>query len=127
MSLHTRVSGYVLWYYTYKNWDFNIRQTRYGQTSDMVQYQDWGPAALQYSNNALQQFINTPHWMTDIEIGVRFQKNWHFAVGANDVFNVRPRMMSQELNALGAMPYDENSAQIPITGGYYYGRLNANF
>ncbi|WP_198284487.1 TonB-dependent receptor plug domain-containing protein [Komagataeibacter europaeus] len=114
-------------YYTYKNWDFNIRQTRYGQTSDMVQYQDWGPAALQYSNNALQQFINTPHWMTDIEIGVRFQKNWHFAVGANDVFNVRPRMMSQELNALGAMPYDENSAQIPITGGYYYGRLNANF
>ncbi|MBV1829223.1 TonB-dependent receptor [Komagataeibacter melomenusus] len=114
-------------YYTYKNWDFNIRQTRYGQTSDMVQYQDWGPAALQYSNNALQQFINTPHWMTDIEIGVRFQKNWHFAVGANDVFNVRPRMMSQELNALGAMPYDQNSAQIPITGGYYYGRINANF
>ncbi len=114
-------------YYTYKNWDFNIRQTRYGQTSDMVQYQDWMPKGIRYSNDHLQQFINTPHWLTDIEIGVRFQKNWHFAVGANNVFNVRPRMMSQELNALGAMPYDENSAQIPITGGYYYGRLNANF
>lgn len=114
-------------YYTVRNWDFNIRQTRYGQTSSMMQYQDWAPTNLQYSTSEFKQFINTPHWMTDIEIGYRFNKHWHIAVGANNVFNVRPRRLSADLAYLGAQVYDSASQQIPMTGGYYYGRVNATF
>ncbi len=114
-------------YYTYRNWDVNIRQTRYGQTTNMLQYEDWAPAALQYNLKQFYQFNNTPHWLTDIEVGYRFNKIWHVAVGVNNVFNVRPRRVNEIANYLGAEIYDEASSQIPMTGGYYYGRVNASF
>ncbi|EHH67491.1 tonB-dependent receptor [Gluconobacter morbifer G707] len=122
-------------YWSYKNWDVNIRQTRYGETTSMLTYEDWTPSAAtcpdgsgkQYSNTCFQQFKNTPRWLTDLEIGYRFNENWHIAVGANDIFNVRPRKIPAIANSLGASPYDGDSAQVPMYGGYYYGRINANF
>jgi iron complex outermembrane receptor protein len=65
--------------------------------------------------------------MTDIEIGYRFNKNWHMAVGVNNIADVKPRMVAQINNSRGAQPYDQFSLQVPITGAYYYGRLNADF
>ncbi|NHO18239.1 TonB-dependent receptor [Acetobacter oeni] len=114
-------------YYTYHNWDVNIRQTRYGQTTDMMSYEDWAPTALQYSVTQFEKFVNSPHWLTDLEVGYRFNKQWHLAVGVNNIFNVRPRRMNSLINYLGAEPYDSASQQIPMTGGYYYGRINASF
>ncbi|QHC35628.1 TonB-dependent siderophore receptor [Komagataeibacter xylinus] len=118
-------------FYTYKNWDFNIRQTRYGETTDMMQYQDWTPTnatcgsqALENSNQCFYQFKNTPRWLTDIEIGYQVTPRWHVAVGANNVFNIRPRKVPGVVNQLGANVYDSMSSQVPMTGGYYYGRIN---
>lgn len=105
----------------------NIRQTRYGETTNMLQYQDWGPKALQYSVTDFYQFKNSPRWLTDLEIGYRVNKNWHIAVGGNNLFNIRPRRVPQSVNYLGAYIYDQSSAQVPMTGGYYYGRVNATF
>ncbi|MFW7270078.1 TonB-dependent receptor plug domain-containing protein [Gluconacetobacter sp. Hr-1-5] len=122
-------------YYTIANWDFNIRQTRYGETTDMMTYQDWtngsltcaSGGALRYSNSCFGQFKNTPRWLTDLEIGYRFDRHWHLAVGANNVFNVRPRRLPDILNSGGYTVYDASSSQVPISGGYYYGRVNATF
>ncbi|GLQ63359.1 hypothetical protein GCM10007867_22040 [Gluconobacter cerinus] len=124
-------------YYTVGKWDINVRQTRYGETTSMMTYQDWTPtsatcaaaggAALRYSNTCFGQFKNTPRWLTDLEVGYRFNEHWHVAVGGNNVFNVRPRKLPEELSSYGAAVYDSNSAQVPINGGYYYGRINATF
>ncbi|MBM9400399.1 TonB-dependent receptor [Gluconacetobacter azotocaptans] len=122
-------------YYTVGNWDVNIRETRYGETTSMMQFADQTPANLncpdgspmQYSITCFQQFKNTPVWMTDLEIGYRLNRHWHFAVGGNNLFNQRPRMLTPYTNYLGANQYDQNSSSIPITGGYYYGRINATF
>ncbi|KFL87905.1 TonB-dependent receptor [Acetobacter malorum] len=122
-------------FYAYRNWDFNVRQTRYGETTSMLTYYDWTdktlPCAsggkLAYSNSCFAQFKNSPRWLTDIEIGYRFNPHWHMAVGVNNLLNVRPRRVPQINNSRGAQIYDQFSLQVPITGGYYYGRLDANF
>ncbi|MDE7540919.1 TonB-dependent receptor plug domain-containing protein [Gluconobacter sphaericus] len=121
--------------YTIGKWDLNVRQTRYGETTDMLTYSDWtdktltcpSGGKLAYSNSCFAQFKNTPRWLTDIEVGYRFNSHWHLAIGANNVFNVRPRRVPQINNSRGAQIYDQFSLQVPITGGYYYGRINANF
>ena len=105
----------------------NIRQTRYGQTSDMVTYQDQAPAALQYSTTQFYAFTNTPRWLTDLEVGYQIAPRWHVAIGANDLFNVRPRRLPAELSYLNVAYYDQTSSTVPINGGFYYGRLNFKF
>ena len=107
--------------------DVNLRQTRYGQTTNELTYQDLAPPALQFSGTRFAQFENTPRWLTDLEVGYRIAPHWHVAVGANDVFNVRPRRVAQEFAFLGTEYYDLNSSQVPISGGFYYGRLNFTF
>jgi len=125
-------------FWTIGSWDVNLRQTRYGQTSTMLAYQDYTPSsatcsaggtvsALRYSSSCYAQFKNTPRWLTDLQIGYRFNPHWHVAVGANNIFNIRPREVAQINNNYGARIYDANSAQVPMTGGYYYGRIDARF
>lgn len=114
-------------YWTYHDWDVNIRQTRYGQTSGMLSYSDLAPSSIRYSTTTFAPFTNTPAWLTDIEIGYRINAHWHLAVGANNIFNVRPRRVNPINNYLGPRMYDVNSSGIPITGGYYYGRVNVSF
>jgi len=122
-------------YWTLDAWDVNLRQTRYGETTDNLTYQDWTPTAaacpaggqLEQSSTCFAQFKNTPRWLTDLEVGYRLSHSWHIAVGGNNIFNVRPRKLPGELNQLGGNPYDTFAAQVPIWGGYYYGRINASF
>jgi len=123
-------------YYTVGKWDMNLRQTRYGETVGMLTYQDWTPAsaicpitgaALRGSNACFAQFKNTPRWLTDLEIGYHITPRWHVAVGANDIFNVRPRKVPAYLASYGVLIYDSASAQVPMNGGYYYGRVNMDF
>ncbi|GEN14608.1 hypothetical protein NCH01_10390 [Neoasaia chiangmaiensis] len=121
-------------YWTYHQWDVNVRQTRYGQTTSMLSYQNLASTTqtcqgqpLQYSNVCWAQFNNTPVWLTDLEVGYRFNDHWHLAIGANNIFNERPRHVNRVNNYLGPKIYDTDSSGIPIGGGYYYGRINANF
>jgi len=125
-------------YWTVDNWDINLRQTRYGETTTMLAYQDWTPSsaqcisngvasALRYSNKCFAQFKNTPRWLTDLEVGYRVNSHWHLTVGANNIFNIRPRRVNELNNNYGARIYDANSAQVPMTGGYYFGRIDAHF
>ncbi|MCX5617233.1 TonB-dependent receptor [Bombella sp. TMW 2.2543] len=111
-------------YWKLNRWNVNLRQTRYGETVNNVTYQDQAPAALQYSQSQFHRFVNTPAWLTDLEVGFQATKRIHLAVGGNNLFNVRPRRMPAANSYLGTLFYDNNSAGIPMTGGYYYGRIN---
>lgn len=122
----------ALW--TIGQWDVNLRQTRYGETTDLLTYQDWATGACpngtpeRYSTSCFYQFKNTPRWLTDLEVGYHITPRWQVAVGANDIFNVRPREIPQVARPnTGGVIYDLTSAQVPITGGYYYGRINYSF
>ncbi len=107
--------------------DVNGRMTRYGQTTDDVTYEDQAPAALQYSGSQFAEFKNLPEWLADLEVGYRIAPHWHVAIGANDLFNVRPRRLPLELSYLNVAYYDQTSSTVPINGGFYYGRLNFTF
>ncbi|MBR0560282.1 TonB-dependent receptor plug domain-containing protein [Neokomagataea anthophila] len=124
----------ALW--TVGKWDVNLRQSRYGETTSMMTFQDWTPTwatcskngqQLRYSNACFAQFKNTPRWLTDLEIGYRVTPSIHASVGANNIFNVRPRKLPGELTQAGNTMYDQFSGQVPFTGAYYFGRVNASF
>jgi len=114
-------------YWKIQKFDVNLRETRWGSTTDDVQYEDQAPAALQYSQTTFYQFTNTPVWITDLEIGYQINKRWHVALGGNNLFNMYPRKLPPETAYLGVQYYDLDSAQIPLTGGFYYGRVNFTF
>jgi len=117
----------------FARWDVNVRQSRYGSTTNLLTYDDWATGTCpnggskQYSGNCFEQFKNTPRWLTDLEVGYQILPRIHLALGANDIFNVRPRRVPNDANYVGGLPYDYQSAQVPITGGYYYGRVNMGF
>ncbi|MXV43971.1 TonB-dependent receptor [Saccharibacter sp. 17.LH.SD] len=111
-------------YWTIGKWNVNVRQTRYGQTTSNLTYEDSAPANLQYSQTQFRHFVNPPAWLTDLEVGYQATRRIHVAVGANNIFNVRPRRTPPENSYLGTLHYDNNSSGIPMTGGYYYGRIN---
>ncbi len=107
--------------------DVNLRQTRYGQTTNDLQYEDLAPAALQYSTSTFYEFKNTPRWLTDLEVGYSITPHWHAAIGGNNLLNIRPRRTPADVAYLGVQYYDQNSDQAPINGGFYYGRINFTF
>ena len=108
-------------------WDVNVRQTRYGQTKGEEQYTDLAPPALQFSNTVYDAFVETPRWLTDLEVGYSITPHWHIAIGGNNLFNILPRQLPLVTNYLGSNPYDAASQQVPISGGFYYGRVNFTF
>ena len=114
-------------YWKAGRWDVNLRQTRYGQTTSLLTYEDQAPAAVRYSDTQFFEFKNTPRWLTDLETGFQINQHWHVAVGANDIFDIKPRREPPATTYLGAQYFAATSAQVPIDGGFYYGRLNLSF
>ena len=107
--------------------DVNVRETRWGQTTTQEQYADLAPPALQFSTSQFLQFEQTPVWLTDLEVGYQISKRWHAAIGGSDIFNMLPRELPAEVGYVNVSRFDQTSLQIPITGGFYYGRLNYTF
>ncbi|GAA4478968.1 TonB-dependent receptor plug domain-containing protein [Gluconacetobacter asukensis] len=121
----------ALW--TIGDFDINIRQSRYGETKSLLTYQDWATgtcadgSSQQYSTKCWYEFKGAPRWLTDLQIGYRVNSHWHVAVGGNNIFNIRPREIPQSTRYNGTNIYDTFAAGIPMTGGYYYGRVDATF
>jgi len=108
------------------SWDFNVRETRYGSSKSLMTYEDLAPKSVRYSNTTWLSFENTPIWTTDLQVGYRFNSRWRATLGANNIFNMRPRVVSPLTNYLGPKIYDSGSA-LAMTGGYYFVRVDANF
>ncbi|MCP1197752.1 TonB-dependent receptor [Acetobacter senegalensis] len=110
--------------WTVDEWDVNLRQTRYGQTTGNMTYQIAAPADIRYSIEQFAAFENKPRWMTDLEVTRHFLSHrLHVTLGVNNLFNVRPRKLPLILRYNGNSIYDTSSSGIPISGSYYYGRI----
>ena len=104
-------------------WDVNVRETRWGSSSENVQYQNEGPANEQFNPAYTVQFTNTPVWTTDLEVGYQIAPKWHAAVGGQNIFNMQPRQQPADLSYLNVQVFDIATAGLPIGGGFYYGRV----
>ena len=81
----------------------------------------------EFSNTTFLEFKNSPRWLTDLEVGYALTPHIHAAVGGNNLFNIRPRRTPADVALYGVPFYDENAQQVPIFGGFYYGRVNFTF
>ncbi|TLU74137.1 TonB-dependent receptor plug domain-containing protein [Lichenicoccus roseus] len=113
--------------WTEGRFDTTLRVTRYGQTTDDLTIYTGATRSSALSNTIFYEFNNSPRWISDLELGYRLTHAWHLAVGANNLFDIYPRMKPAATNYLGTLPYDINAAQIGIDGGFYYARLNYTF
>lgn len=64
-------------------------------------------------------------WITDLDIGYRINKNIHFALGANNLFDVYPDKNTIEDKT--GLPEYGTVSPFGYFGGFYYGRLTLNF
>jgi len=108
-------------------YDATLRVTRYGQTTDDLTFYTGATRSASAGNTSFYEFNNSPRWITDLEFGYRITHAWHVAVGANNLFDIYPRMKPAQTNYLGTLPYDINASQIGIDGGFYYARVNYTF
>lgn len=108
----------------YRNFDVFIQEMRWGETKDMKSYRT-GPYAN--SNSVFYPFANTPVWVTNAEFGYQATHKIHIAVGANNLFDMKPRRLPADGTYAGAEIYDDYSNQMGYNGGYYYLRLNSTF
>jgi iron complex outermembrane receptor protein len=112
---HDKIIGDAFW--TNDPWDVNLRGTYYGQSSTV----DLNTETGSYYANKVD-----PAFIVDLEIGYTLN-NWHFTVGADNLFNTFPN----KVNPIGEAPVN---AQIYNTfspygyqGGYYYTRVTYSF
>ena len=105
----------------YKRLDLAWHEIRYGSALSQLQFTS-GPNA--FSNTTFQPFLNTPQWVTDVQLGYQVTPRLRLAVGANNLFNAYPREIPADTRYLGVYLYDYTIEQVGINGGFYY--LQAN-
>lgn len=105
-------------------WDATIRQNRYGESTLLEEYQIAAPASLRYSNTQFLEFKDSPRWTTDLEVGFHLTRSVRLALGGQNVFNTLPRELPLIARYIGNSLYDTAVDSIPISGAYYYGRID---
>lgn len=102
-------------------WDASVHEIRYGHTTSQLTYYT-GPNAFSVTN--FMEFVNSPRWVTNLEVGYQLTPIFHIALGANNVGNAYPRRLPSEVSYLNVARYDTYSQQLGQDGGFYYLRLN---
>lgn len=110
--------------YRIGRYDITGRQTRVGQTKELLTY-DVGPNA--FSNTVFEPFNEDPRWLTDFEFGYQLTRNLHLALGMNNAFNIFPRQLPPETTYLGVQRFSSAVSGVGIEGGFYYGRINVTW
>lgn len=98
-------------------WGLTVRETRYSKTISELDYYT-GPSA--YSTTEFNHFENSPKYLTDIELRYAATRQLSLAVGANNVFDVKPDKLPAESAYLGFNHYDTYASQISFNGAFYY-------
>jgi iron complex outermembrane recepter protein len=97
-------------------WDINLRGTYYGRSSTVDQNQ----ATFGFVNNQID-----PAFIIDLEGGYTLGA-WHFAVGANNLFNTFPNKVDPATTSPTSEIFNVNSPY-GYQGGYYYTRVRVDF
>ena len=111
-------------HWTRGKFDANVRETRWGEVTDLLTYQT-GPNA--FSQSVFLPYTAKSRWLTDVEVGYRFIPSLGVALGASDVFNIHPTRIPAAGSYLGTAAYDEFAQQIGFDGGFYYLRATLGF
>ena len=106
-------------YYTWQKFSLNLRETVYGPT------RQWS------ANNALFEQLPTTG-ITDLDVGYRITSMIKLDVGANNLFNQKPKGDTTVVNGYpggGGRVFDVPYGFAPWggNGGYYYGRVIVTF
>ncbi|WP_281433667.1 TonB-dependent siderophore receptor [Methylosinus sp. H3A] len=100
-------------------WTFTLRLTRYGTVS-AVSATPTTDTAPYYTN------VITPKLITDAEIGYDFGIGLHAAIGANNLFAVRPNETLLSTRVFNTTVFPTFSP-FGVNGGYYYARMAYKF
>lgn len=98
--------------YNLNNWWVNVQLARYGEYTEA-------------GGTPKDDRTYGPQWITDLEVGKRFDHGLSLAIGANNLFNVYPDEIGVKGWA-GTYAYGMFSPY-GLSGGFYYGRLNYKF
>lgn len=98
-------------------WAVLLRETRYGKTVSELDYYT-GPNA--YSTTEFNRFENSPKYLTDVELRFAATRQLSLALGANNLFDVKPDKLPAESTYLGFNHYDTYASQISFNGAFYY-------
>jgi iron complex outermembrane receptor protein len=116
-------------FWTLGDWSVNLRETVYGETSELVSFNGTG------TGNGARDVVQGTTGITDLDIGYKVTKQIKIDVGANNLFDTRPTTIPT-VNANGVFrPADGNNvfgepiqwSPFGINGGYYYGRVTFTF
>jgi len=117
-------------YWTLGNWSVNLRETIYGETSELVSFNGTGTGA-----GATDVRIGVTG-ITDLDIAYKITKQLKIDIGANNLFDQRPTNIPTILGGGSVLrPADGNNvfrepaqwSPFGINGGYYYGRVTFSF
>jgi len=121
-SPRTRINLGALW--KVGNWTINLREALYGKS-----YNWESPDGGTYYKNEID---NTA--ITDLEVAYRYNSNWTFTVGANNLFNKYPDGVNPQLLSVYRANLDNSAVTVlptfspfGINGGYYYARASFKF
>jgi iron complex outermembrane receptor protein len=101
--------------YTYGSWNFNLRNTRFGQV------RSFDP------NPALNE-VFTAKIITDFSLGYKLKNGVLLTAGANNIFDIYPDKLQVVANrSNNRFIYSRNATQFGFNGGYYFLSATANF
>ena len=101
--------------YEFRKFSFLVREVRYGAVTSVGSNTD-------FSRD--QTF--SAKWLTDVDLGYRFTKQFSVNVGANNVFDIRPDQIIASNNPSGFLLYSGISPS-GFNGGFYYARADFKF
>ena len=112
-------------FYTYSKWTVNLRETLYGESSEIV-----SPNGTGTGTGATQLKIGVTG-ITDLDIGYNVSSAIKLNAGANNLFDTKAPGMPN----VGGRPADGGNvynapmgfSPFGINGGYYYGRVTYSF
>ena len=116
-------------YWTLRQWSVNLRETIYGDSSQLTSFDGSGEGAHAYKLDVPATGI------TDIEVAYRVTPQIKLSIGANNLFNQFPPKVPEGLNGTTTEPVNGALvAGVPIgfspygiNGGFYYGRVTFTF
>ncbi|RYY02100.1 MAG: TonB-dependent receptor [Gammaproteobacteria bacterium] len=106
--------------YAIGKWNINARVTRYGTSSFLSS--DAGTGLAPFTLNTI-----TPKTLTDLSISYEFTNSLSGAIGANNIFDVRPnKTVPITRGSTNASIYPTFSPY-PVDGAFYYARTTFRF
>ena len=116
---------------------FTARTTRYGRVTSPGLVAPLAPNQLSFTAAGPDDVSLSPKWITDLEVRLDVAERFHFAIGADNVFDVYPDRLPFGIRpaALGGGSFPQNNqyngysifSPFGFNGRFLYGRVSVDF